>query len=128
MKICDYIYGVFDNDVLVFQGSRDQVANRYNLKPGSIYQYPRRNMKIRNRYTVRVLNAEIQRKYVPIIPQKTIHDKRLEHLVTHLRIYENCASVFDPVPYFPDLLDLGINCRCREIRDHDGLWYLTEIA
>lgn len=125
MRICDYIYGVFENGVLIFQGNRDQIANRYNLSPQSVYQYPRRHMKIRNRYDVRVMNGKFEKKYCQP-PVMTIHQKRLEHLATHLKIYDNCATAYDPVPYFPDLLDMGINCRCREMEDTDGLWYLTE--
>lgn len=126
MKICDYIYGIFENGELVYQGTNYEVANRYGLNPRSIYEYPRRGMKIRDRYTVKIMNQPGAKQVDP--PRhRTVHEIRLEHLVTHLRIYGNCASVFDPVPYFPDLLDLGMNCRCREIRDHDGLWYLTEI-
>lgn len=41
----------------------------------------------------------------------------LEYLKFHIKRYGNTSTVFDPVPYLPDLYDMGYNCRVKEIPD-----------
>lgn len=41
----------------------------------------------------------------------------LAMLAYHIKTYGNTSVVFDPVPYLPDLYDMGYNCRVREVEE-----------
>lgn len=122
----EYIYGIFDSEEMIFKGTNEEVADAYGVTPKSVYYYAIKGMRLKKKYGVKFLNKpgrSVEPKRI-----RTKEEIQLEHLVTHLKIYSNCASVFDPVPYYPELLDLGMNCRCHEFHDKDGTWYMTELA
>ena len=61
------------------------------------------------------ITRELQRKCVPHTPKRTRADN-LNYLKRHLLEYgyKNCYTKFDPFPYLPDLLDMGLDCTARE--------------
>lgn len=126
------IYGIFKDDKCIFQGNRLEVAEHFGLKPCSIYDYvyPKKK-KLFRRYVVRRMDIKVEEPPKPI----SENEQRLSFLENHLRIYGNCASVFDPVPFFPDLYDKGFDCKVREVADNENrvsgrrrknVYYVTE--
>ena len=125
-------YGIFKDGECIFQGSRLEVADHFGLKPYSLYDYvyPKKK-KLFRRYVVRLIETTIKEEPKPI----SQNEQRLNFLENHLRIYGNCASVFDPVPYFPQLYDKGFDCKVREVIDNENrvsgrhrnnVYYVTE--
>ena len=127
------IYGIFKDGECIFKGNRLEVADHFGLKPYTIYEYvyPKKK-KLFRRYVVRRLDPEVKEPPKPL----SENEIRLNYLLDHLRVYGNCASVFDPVPYFPELYDKGFDCKVREVINNDvgrvsgrhkkDIYYVTE--
>lgn len=127
------IYGIFKDGECIFKGSRLEVAEHFAIKPRTIYDYvyPKKK-KLFRRYVVRRLDLEVKEPPKPL----SENEIRLNYLLDHLRVYGNCASVFDPVPYFPELYDKGFDCKVREVINNDvgrvsgrhkkDIYYVTE--
>lgn len=132
MPRLEKIYGIYKDGICIFKGSRLEIADHYGLKPYSLYDYvyPKKK-KLFRRYVVRRLDKPIMEEPKPI----SENEQRFNYLLDHLRVYGNCASVFDPVPYFPDLFDKGFDCKVREVTDNENrvsgrrrknVYYVTE--
>ena len=50
-------------------------------------------------------------------PEPTYETNPYETLKQHLKVYGNAYCPFDPVPYFPWLLDEGLDCKCHEYQE-----------
>jgi len=126
------VYGVFDGDELVYQGTREEVAMRFNLKKTSIYGYTHHGTKIGGAFLVKVIgskdqkieyyirNSTYKRNYVPEkVPD--YHEDPLGCLIRHLKLYGNTSvKSFDPRKYEKDLAKIGIRCKITEIPDTIG--------
>ena len=108
-------YSVVENGEIIFTGCRWDVAEYVEINPNSIYEYLRTNKMVHRKYFL-IKEGEVKpekMKKKKVEPSKK--EKNLEYLLTHLKIYGNVASVFDPVPYLPDLSDHGLDCTVQEI-------------
>lgn len=110
------IYGVFLEDRLVFKGTRFEICDEYDITRKSFYAY-KRDRKLHNLYRIKAIGRDSKVEPIAVGKPKSEREIKIEYLLEHLRIYGNVMSVFDPVPYFPDLYDLGFDCRVREVTD-----------
>ena len=108
-------YCVIENGEIVFKGNRNEVAEKVGISVPSIYEYLRTDKIIHDRYYLihEGENNPVKMKKKKVEPTK--REQNLEYLLTHLRIYGNVSSTFDPVPYLPDLYELGLNCSVQEV-------------
>ena len=113
MRGNDYIVTEKGKEVMV--GSQHKVGKFLNMGRNRLYQYCKSGDLIDGRYNVRSVPHVREAKEKPKPQQKTVREQNLEYLFTHLRIYGNVASVFDPVPYLPDLFERGLDCSVQEI-------------
>lgn len=135
------IYGIFLDGKKVFEGSIEEVAEKYDIKTTRIPNLTNRGSKLFGKYDVVILQKVAKSLYLegkkPKIVEPTKEEKDMNHLLMFLKMHGNVASDFDPDPYLPKLKELGFNCRVRRIVDrkkdkvsgrHRGedVWYVTE--
>ena len=120
MKEQTTLYGVFNlQGEIQYKGICRDVAEKCGIEEHSLYAYITTDKKLNKSYFIRKLKDDgitPTRKIwtAPKKPKK--EDENLEYLKYHLMVYgQTICSSFDPVPYLPKLLDMGMNCRVREM-------------
>lgn len=112
-------YYVYNDKKLVFTGDHTAICNEFGLSRKSLYEYAKGNRKIHGLY--RVLKDKLPEKPLDVVD---IENDPFEYLKYHLNKYGNTVCMFDPVPYLPDLFDIGLDCRVKEVSEakrRDGL-------
>lgn len=119
------IYGVFDSSYLVFKGTRYEICSEYRIAPKGFYEYLRSTRRLKGKYRVGYINGDepIQKKPEPIF--KSVEEERLEYLFSHLKMYGNTHSEFDPKPFMKTLKKKGITA---EFRDSPFGGYYIEVT
>ena len=120
------IYGLYDGEYLIFKGTRKEICDMCKIGLHSFYTYVGGERKMNGKYRVHHLvgNEKVVKKPKPKPISKD--DEHLEYLFSMLKMYGNTCSVFDPVPYFEKLKDMGITAESRE--SSLGGWYIEVMA
>ena len=107
------IYGVYDSNYLVFKGTRYEICNEYKIAPKGFYEYLRNTRRLKGKYKVSHINGDepIQKKPEPVY--KNIEEERFDYLFSHLKMYGNTHSGFDPQPFMKPLKKKGITAEFR---------------
>ena len=119
------VYGLFDdNDAMVFKGNVKEVTKHLNITASYLYEHLRTEKMLKGKYKVKRVGEsfyEVERKPYKKHEKKEKQkddfslEKPIDYLLWHLRIYGNTSTSYNPVPYLPELLDEGLNCRVKEI-------------
>lgn len=122
----------------MFIGTRFEVAEHFGIKPNSVYDYAlSKKKKLFRKYVVKcITNDEPEEDEVR---ELTEDEKNVNMLLTHLRIYGDCATDFDPEPYYSLMKENGFECKHRTVIEHnksrvsgrhrkDDVWYVTEVV
>ncbi len=118
------VFDVVENNKTVFRGDRKEVAERFGIAMKSVYSYAYNDRLLYGKYRVKVSGkrmSEVSRKAQEkkekkeIKPDMDYSNDKLNTLAWHLKTYGNTSVSFDPVKYLPDLYDMGLNCRVKEI-------------
>jgi len=117
-----FLYAVYDNGEKIFEGTANEVAERFKMSPKSVNTYSKRNSKFENKYDIKVTGRtqSIQKPYVPKAkqPRKSKDEEYLEYLETHLRMYGNTSTSKDPEKYLLKLREKGIECKVRKVYEN----------
>lgn len=123
-----YIYGVYEDGQLIFEGDYEAVGDKFGVQRGSITACGSKGHKLKNKYDVK----RIACKFKPVKkPKKKKEEPKVEpkakeldfdelmkdpyfRLKWHLKHYGNTSVLFDPVAYLPQLYDDGLDCRVIE--------------
>ena len=112
-------FAMFDNGEEVFRGTAIEIEKEFSDVIESrdrVYAYERLGTKLYGRYTFK----DAGNRYVPNpkeLPKKRStpkHDRELEYLVTHLRIYGNTSFKNRADKYKKELEALGIRFKTRK--------------
>ena len=116
-------YGVYVDDQLEYIGYRYDIEALYGISQKNFYAVVKRHGRFKDKYEIRILQEKVEKiEEMKEEIKKTPYQKNLEYILLHLKGYgyHNCITMFDPVPYLPDLYDLGFDCKVREIETIDG--------
>ena len=108
----------------VFRGTMQEVCQKFGVSSSSVYDCSRNKKVTRTGYRIdhvgyqKLTFSKEPKEPKPIKKDASIENNPLEFLKWHLKVYGNTSVQFDPVPYLPDLSDLGLNCRVKEIPDY----------
>jgi predicted DNA-binding protein YlxM (UPF0122 family) len=121
------LYYIYDNDVLVDEGTSQQIAEKYHISKDGVPNYVRRGHKLLGKYDIRLsgLTVEVEEKEKPIPKPMTAYEKTLDYLYRHLAEYGNTVlnEKDDPFQYLPKLEDmLGEKIIARKVYDKDDFW------
>lgn len=115
------LYGVFDGDKLVFEGTATEVANKYEMYDRmTVYNYANRDWKIHRKYTIRFLRKtykklnEHHKKQAP-----TEREQRVANAITMMKVHGNLYCK-DHEEYRKELEDEGIYYTYRPCMDGKG--------
>lgn len=111
------VYGVFDGDDLVYQGTRGEVTTKLDISEYSLYEYLKNKKKLKGKYTLKKLGKQLEivkEKKIDVIEPQKIEDEQYEYLSWHLKYYGNTSSSFDPKPYMEKLKQEGIECLIKK--------------
>lgn len=116
------IYGVFLKEEEIFKGKRGEICDHFGIKPHGFYEYAKGNIKLRSKYEVIPYYKGKLERQPKLVEENTDPTKdKLGYLIRHLKLYGDVnVSSFDPVPYLPELYDMGFDCHIKEWRDEDG--------
>ena len=119
------IFTVYENGEEVFIGNREEVAEKFQISKRSVYSYAYNDRKLYGKYRIKTTGKQeaiVKRKehyrprnQKPPEPEKDYSNDKFNTLVWHLKTFGNTSVSFDPVRYLPDLYDLGLDCRVKEI-------------
>ena len=108
------MYGIYDNDELIFKGSSNEVADMFNLQNASLYTYYSKGIKIKGKYAVKKLEYIKPVKPSVTIIKKNKHQQTLEYLISHLERYGNVYSKENPESYIDELNSQGYKVKVNE--------------
>ncbi len=113
-------YGVFLGDSMIFIGSREQICEFFQVSSKSFYEFVRRKMRVKGKYLIKRLGLYSQLKKPDELPKiKTQKELDIEYIISEFKrsnnFTHNTITDFDPVPYFPDLYELGYDCKISGI-------------
>lgn len=125
------LYYIYDNDVLVDEGTSQQIAEKYHISKDGVPNYVRRGHKLLGKYDIRLsgLTVGTEEKHQPIPKPMTACEKTLDYLYRHLAEYGNTVlnEKDDPFQYLPKLEDmLGEKIIARKVYDKDDFWNYQE--
>ena len=118
------VYGVYDEDKLVYEGTCDEIAEKYQVGQRSIYTYLHLQTKMLGRYDIKPMgytkrketHPELVETVKPKPVEVDLQKDHLAYLVHHLRLCGNTScSSFDPRVYLDQLKDIGIECTVKEV-------------
>ena len=110
------LYGVYENDKEVFEGTCYQIADVYGCQPLSVASYCRRHSLLLRKYEIKRMGlAPKEIKPPKVTRKKTKDEEYMEYLTTHLKTYGNVALSREPTKWQKMLRDKGIDV---EIRTH----------
>lgn len=110
------LYKVVDTftDQVVFEGTYEEIADRFNAPVQTLMADVKGHRRFKKRYLVEFTGTlKDMSNYVQYKPKKEKIRKE-DHLKALLMKYGNAYVSYNPVPFFPDLLDAGLNCRVRK--------------
>lgn len=114
------IYELYDLEGnKITEGSAIFLADYCHCEESSIREASNKPSFMKMYVVKRTNRREEVRKAKESDPSPTYETNPYECLKMHLKMYGNTVVSFDPVPYFPWLLDEGINCKCHEYQDVD---------
>ena len=100
------VYAYIEDGVEVIRGTVPELARHFQCSRGYIYDHIKEFKRIGTRPFHATTESTIK---------KTRKQEEMGYLLRHLKRYGNTSCSFDPVPYFPDLLDQGLDCRISGI-------------
>lgn len=122
------VYSVCKDGKEVFQGTIREVEEKTGVKENYIY-YGIKNSKPVKGYVIKHIgyadrvyggwHVDRVKKRVRTDPEEVDMSKdHFEYLRYHLKTYGSTACYqFDPVPYLPQLYDIGLDCRVKEVEE-----------
>ena len=114
------IYGVFEGDTKVFEGTATEVANAYELYDRmTVYNYVNKDWKIHRKYTIKFLKKAQRKLNTPVKKKPTKHELRAENVILMMNLYGN-TYVRDPEEYRKELEAENIDYTYRPCMDGKG--------
>jgi hypothetical protein len=113
------VYDLVDLDGnVVMTDIASKLADYVGCEEKTIREYCSRGYVLDKRFKV-ISNGEYEkiREIKPSEPEPTYETNPYETLKQHLKAYGNAYCPIDPVPFFPWLLDEGLDCKCHEYQE-----------
>ena len=117
------IYGLYDDGYLIFKGTRHQICQYTGISPNGFYEFVRRGMRIKKKYTAVLINGDEPIQEKPVERPKS--EEEFEYLYSMLKMNGNTCSSFDPKPYLKKLRKKGIRV---DVRDSVFGGYYLEVS
>ena len=133
----------FEENTISFKGTARQVSEKLGITEKTVYTYGAKmkhsDSRVKGRYKIIPTNEFVKVNGKP----KKEHKEKVEEkdptgldylkLMLYTRKEKKTVCNFDPVPFLPDLYDLGLNCRVFERYDRDikGInpnYYVVEVV
>ena len=113
------VYDLYDLEGnFIMRENAIKLADYVGCEDSTIRDSASRNHVIGKKYVVKLTGKRediIEAKKPE--PEPTYETNPYETLKQHLKVYGNAYCPFDPVPYFPWLLDEGLDCKCHEYQE-----------
>ena len=103
MSTSRIIYGVFEGDKLVFEGSSRTIGEKYGITYASVRFYISTQSVLHKRYTIRPLRKEKYKYVYSGADNPETDEETLSRLLVHLKEYGNTVNNSDPAKYIPYL-------------------------
>lgn len=84
-----YLYQVYDNDTLIFQGTVREVASHFYFTNNAIYQAYKKQTKFLNRYTVKRIDADFITKPYLILNEAIKHYGNINQINSAINNLDN---------------------------------------
>jgi len=145
------IFGVFDNEKLIFEGSRKEIAKKFDIRENTMSSYICNKCKLKRKYDVRYLGRtetrEVEynmvrkgrvKRNIKETPEYDWKTNPIGYLTLNLKLYGNTCTNTDPTKYLKELEQQGIKAKVtphqertenyiiKNRREKPKTWYLVE--